>query len=170
MGATGRIGTLRIDYKHGASIRDEAPEAAVKAVTSGLCFPIEHRHIPRILQRSLFGPPRRELKSMLRSIGPGTLLFLFNFQSKTLHGVFLPVGRPNLNIVPEAWAKCSKRRFPAQLSVQLLQGSGAAMAVSKRPCKMRNIGGPCDAQKTLELLQLLGRQQAEYQLQRGQFL
>ena len=54
------------------------------------------------MERSLFGSGPQDLAKM-RGIRAETQLYLFNFQSLRLLGVFRPVGKPARDIVPEAW-------------------------------------------------------------------
>ena len=52
-------------------------------------------------------------------IGPTTELFMYNFQSRKLLGVFAPSGPAERDIEPDAWACALPRRFPAQVSIRV---------------------------------------------------
>ena len=65
------------------------------SATEGECF-----------QRQLFGLGAGRLQSMQSSITTGsTPVFLLNFKTRVVHGVFESVGQPALNISSDAWAK-----------------------------------------------------------------
>ena len=93
------------------------------ALPPGYIFLSSSATCAECLQRELFGSPAGQLKKMER-ITDETLLFLLDFETQTMHGVFRAAGRAAINIVPEAWkTTCRSRTFPAQIKVKQLGGS-----------------------------------------------
>lgn len=71
------------------------------------------------LKRQLFGLPPR-YRDSVRAITPGLPLFLYNYSTHQLHGVFEAASFGGSNIDPTAWEdkKChGESRFPAQVKV-----------------------------------------------------
>ncbi|KAE8708540.1 B2 protein [Hibiscus syriacus] len=71
------------------------------------------------LRRQLFGLPPR-YRDSVRAITPGLPLFLYNYSTHQLHGVFEAASFGGSNIDPTAWEdkKCAgESRFPAQVRV-----------------------------------------------------
>ncbi|KAL3738346.1 hypothetical protein ACJRO7_019814 [Eucalyptus globulus] len=71
------------------------------------------------LQRELFGLPPR-YRDSVRQITPGLPLFLYNYSTHQLHGIFEAASFGGTNIDPTAWEdkKCpGESRFPAQVRV-----------------------------------------------------
>ncbi|KAJ0961123.1 hypothetical protein J5N97_004486 [Dioscorea zingiberensis] len=71
------------------------------------------------LQRQLFGLPPR-YKDSVRAITPGLPLFLYNYSTHQLHGIYEAASFGGTNIDPTAWEdkKCAgESRFPAQVRV-----------------------------------------------------
>lgn len=92
-----------------------------------------------------------------RGITADTKLFLFNFQSRMLHGVFTARGQARLNIDAKAWASAGGRRgggggspYPAQLEVE---GGSEAGAVES-PRRLRQ--GALSFQDTVLLCKCFG--------------
>jgi hypothetical protein len=77
------------------------------------------------LSQNLFGLPQNMMRRM-DSIGDASLLFLMNKDKKEIHGVFRALGRPALDIDPDAYAPLS---FPAQARANL-------PAITSFPCVM----------------------------------
>ena len=82
------------------------------------------------LDRMLFGLPGHHMKQ-LRGLVPGvTRLFLFNFSTRSLTGVFVATAAPAMNIEPHAWTSGAAQyggaaewtKFPAQVRVRMLYG------------------------------------------------
>ncbi|KAF3786678.1 B2 protein [Nymphaea thermarum] len=68
------------------------------------------------LRRQLFGLPQR-YRDSVRAITPGLPLFLYNYSTHQLHGIFEAASFGGTNIDPMAWEdkKCpGESRFPAQ--------------------------------------------------------
>ncbi|KAE8712978.1 B2 protein [Hibiscus syriacus] len=79
------------------------------------------------LRRHLFGLPPR-YRDSVRAITPGLPLFLYNYTTHQLHGVFEAASFGGSNIDPTAWEdkKCpGESRFP--LRFVLLQGRSASL-------------------------------------------
>ena len=70
------------------------------------------------LSRMLLGDKESHLKKMCRVISPYTRIFLFNFDSRELHGAFRAKGPPALNLEKEAWNGkfCAQVRLSPQRS------------------------------------------------------
>ncbi|EMS65194.1 hypothetical protein TRIUR3_05776 [Triticum urartu] len=71
------------------------------------------------LKRQLFGLPSR-YRDSVRAIRPGLPLFLYNYSTHQLHGIFEAASFGGANIDPAAWEdkKCNgESRFPAQVRV-----------------------------------------------------
>lgn len=65
------------------------------------------------LRRRIFGLPS-SLASFVEQVKVGMPLFLFDFETKQLHGVFQACSDGAMNIVPHAFSS-SGRMFPAQV-------------------------------------------------------
>lgn len=63
------------------------------------------------LDRNLFGHPYNQL-SNVQQIKPGTPLFLFDYVTRCIYGVFVATSFGTLNLVPEAWAEHSRNNTP----------------------------------------------------------
>lgn len=79
---------------------------------NGYMFLCSNSTHPECVEKGLFGLPQRELDSMQRNIQvegvDGTspsLIYLFNFQTRQLHGVYVATAPPALNIDPEVSAQ-----------------------------------------------------------------
>lgn len=91
----------------------------------GFIFMCNNETMPEDLERQLFGLTQRYQDSV-RAITPGLPLFLYNYSTKYLHGVYEATSDGGLNIDPEAWEnKETKKgggpvsRYPAQVRVRL---------------------------------------------------
>jgi len=72
------------------------------------------------LKRQLFGLPQR-YRDSVRAITPGLPLFLYNYTTHQLHGIFEAASFGGTNIDPTAWEdkKCQgESRFPAQVRIR----------------------------------------------------
>ncbi|XP_024365240.1 uncharacterized protein [Physcomitrium patens] len=106
----------------------------------GFIFMCNNETMPEDLERQLFEPSiswlvRESLRlqgltqryqDSVRAITPGLPLFLYNYSTKYLHGVYEATSDGGLNIDPEAWEnKETKKgggpvsRYPAQVRVRL---------------------------------------------------
>ncbi|XP_031259804.1 B2 protein-like [Pistacia vera] len=85
----------------------------------GYIFVCNNDTMAENLKRELFGLPPR-YRDSVRAITPGLPLFLYNYSTHQLHGVFEAASFGGTNIDPTAWEdkKCSgESRFPAQVRV-----------------------------------------------------
>ncbi|CAN1138921.1 DCD domain-containing protein NRP-B [Linum perenne] len=85
----------------------------------GYIFVCNNDTMAENLRRQLFGLPPR-YRDSVRAITPGLPLFLYNYSTHQLHGVFEAASFGGTNIDPTAWEdkKCAgESRFPAQVKV-----------------------------------------------------
>ncbi|KAK9059344.1 hypothetical protein SSX86_021964 [Deinandra increscens subsp. villosa] len=85
----------------------------------GYIFVCNNDTMQENLQRELFGLPPR-YRDSVRQITPGLPLFLYNYSTHQLHGVFEAVSFGGTNIDPSAWEdkkNPGESRFPAQVRV-----------------------------------------------------
>ncbi|EES00901.1 uncharacterized protein DDB_G0283357 [Sorghum bicolor] len=85
----------------------------------GYIFVCNNDTMDENLRRELFGLPSR-YRDSVRAIRPGLPLFLYNYSTHQLHGIFEAVSFGGTNIDPTAWEdkKCpGESRFPAQVRV-----------------------------------------------------
>eukprot|EP00249_Psilotum_nudum_P019494 c27283_g1_i1 orf=552-1661(+) len=87
----------------------------------GYIFVCNNDTMQEDLKRQLFGLPQR-YRDSVRAIQPGLPLFLYNYTTHQLHGIFEAVSFGGSNIDPTAWEdKKSKgeSRFPAQVRIRV---------------------------------------------------
>ena len=127
----------------------------------GFVFMCNKKTEKEVFDRQLFGLPRKVFGSMQRDIGPGTLLFLLNFQTRVVIGVFRPRGKAQLNIVPEAWKNIGRQRFPAQVRFENYWPGWAFRPVHERDLSIRGLRklkqGPLSPRLASELARQLIR-------------
>ena len=85
----------------------------------GYIFVCNNDTMQENLRRQLFGLPPR-YRDSVRTITPGLPLFLYNYSTHQLHGIFEAASFGGSNIDPSAWEdkKCAgESRFPAQVRV-----------------------------------------------------
>ena len=85
----------------------------------GYIFVCNNDTMEENLKRQLFGLPSR-YRDSVRAIRPGLPLFLYNYSTHQLHGIFEAASFGGTNIDPAAWEdkKCpGESRFPAQVRV-----------------------------------------------------
>ncbi|KAJ9173741.1 hypothetical protein P3X46_016850 [Hevea brasiliensis] len=85
----------------------------------GYIFVCNNDTMQENLKRQLFGLPPR-YRDSVRAITPGLPLFLYNYSTHQLHGIFMAASFGGTNIDPLAWEdkKCpGESRFPAQVRV-----------------------------------------------------
>ncbi|XP_068663625.1 B2 protein-like [Aristolochia californica] len=90
-------------------------------VLGGYIFVCNNDTMQDDLRRELFGLPPK-YKDSVRTITPGLPLFLYNYSTHQLHGVFQAVSFGGCNIDPTAWEdkKCrGESRFPAQVKIRV---------------------------------------------------
>ncbi|XP_061355406.1 DCD domain-containing protein NRP-A-like [Gastrolobium bilobum] len=88
-------------------------------IIGGYIFVCNNDTMAENLQRQLFGLPPR-YRDSVRTITPGLPLFLYNYSTHQLHGIFEAASFGGTNIDPAAWEdkKCpGESRFPAQVQV-----------------------------------------------------
>nr|KJB40683.1 hypothetical protein B456_007G073500 [Gossypium raimondii] len=88
-------------------------------VLGGYIFVCNNDTMQEDLKRQLFGLPPR-YRDSVRAITPGLPLFLYNYTTHQLHGIFEAATFGGSNIDPTAWEdkKCKgESRFPAQVRI-----------------------------------------------------
>jgi len=92
-------------------------DAGLQGGLNGFVFVCNNATYKSCVNRGLFGLPKSFLP-LMQGITANTLIFLFNFESQLLYGVWSPRGNPALCIDPLFLSGASSRsRFPAQLRV-----------------------------------------------------
>ncbi|KAL3640045.1 hypothetical protein CASFOL_011979 [Castilleja foliolosa] len=90
-------------------------------VLGGYIFVCNNDTMQEDLKRQLFGLPPR-YRDSVRAITPGLPLFLYNYTTHQLHGIFEATSFGGSNIDPTAWEdkKCKgESRFPAQVRTRV---------------------------------------------------
>uniref|UniRef100_A0A5B7B0Q7 Putative B2 protein-like n=1 Tax=Davidia involucrata TaxID=16924 RepID=A0A5B7B0Q7_DAVIN len=85
----------------------------------GYIFVCNNDTMQENLKRQLFGLPPR-YRDSVRAITPGLPLFLYNYSTHQLHGIFEAASFGGTNIDPSAWEdkkNPGESRFPAQVQV-----------------------------------------------------
>ncbi|XAR70156.1 hypothetical protein NMG60_11026926 [Bertholletia excelsa] len=85
----------------------------------GYIFVCNNDTMQENLQRQLFGLPPR-YRDSVRAITPGLPIFLYNYSTHQLHGIFEAASFGGTNIDPTAWEdkkKPGESRFPAQVRI-----------------------------------------------------
>ncbi|XP_062074602.1 DCD domain-containing protein NRP-B [Humulus lupulus] len=85
----------------------------------GYIFVCNNDTMQENLKRQLFGLPPR-YRDSVRAITPGLPLFLYNYSTHQLHGIFEAASFGGSNIDPTAWEdkkSAGESRFPAQVRV-----------------------------------------------------
>uniref|UniRef100_A0A803LWL8 DCD domain-containing protein n=1 Tax=Chenopodium quinoa TaxID=63459 RepID=A0A803LWL8_CHEQI len=86
----------------------------------GYIFVCNNDTMEENLKRHLFGLPPR-YRDSVRQITPGLPLFLYNYSTHQLHGIYEAASFGGTNIDPSAWEdkkNPGESRFPAQVRVQ----------------------------------------------------
>ena len=76
--------------------------------SSGYIFGCTPETFQENMDRQLFGITKQHFVEM-QCISPSSVLFLWDFKTKMLHGVFVPNGPPGLNLEPDAWKSHSRQ-------------------------------------------------------------
>lgn len=87
----------------------------------GYIFVCNNDTMQEDLKRQLFGLPQR-YRDSVRAIQPGLPLFLYNYTTHQLHGVFEAASFGGSNIDPSAWEDKKTKgesRFPAQVRIRV---------------------------------------------------
>jgi len=129
-------------------------------VLGGYIFVCNNDTMQENLKRQLFGLPPR-YRDSVRAITPGLPLFLYNYTTHQLYGIFEASSFGGSNIDPTAWEdkKCKgESRFPAQVSIRIRKLCKALEEDAFRPV-LHHYDGPkfrleLSVLETLELLDL----------------
>lgn len=126
----------------------------------GYIFVCNNDTMAEDLKRQLFGLPQR-YRDSVRAIQPGLPLFLYNYTTHQLHGVYEAASFGGSNIDPTAWEdkKCKgESRFPAQVRIRVRKLAKPLEEDSFRPV-LHHYDGPkfrlqLSVPETLALLDL----------------
>ncbi|XWS32631.1 hypothetical protein CRYUN_Cryun22dG0007000 [Craigia yunnanensis] len=129
-------------------------------VLGGYIFVCNNDTMQEDLKRQLFGLPPR-YRDSVRAITPGLPLFLYNYTTHQLHGIFEAASFGGSNIDPTAWEdkKCKgESRFPAQVRICIRKLCKALEEDAFRPV-LHHYDGPkfrleLSVPETLDLLDL----------------
>lgn len=129
-------------------------------VLGGYIFVCNNDTMQEDLKRQLFGLPPR-YRDSVRAITPGLPLFLYNYTTHQLHGIFEASSFGGSNIDPTAWEdkKCKgESRFPAQVRIRVRKICKALEEDAFRPV-LHHYDGPkfrleLSVPETLDLLDL----------------
>ncbi|KAJ6791144.1 B2 protein-like [Iris pallida] len=129
-------------------------------VLGGYIFVCNNDTYEEDLKRQLFGLPPR-YRDSVRAITPGLPLFLYNYTTHKLHGVYEAASFGGSNIDPTAWEdkKCKgESRFPAQVRIRVRKVCKALEEDAFRPV-LHHYDGPkfrleLSIAETLSLLDL----------------
>ncbi|WCJ27465.1 DCD domain-containing protein NRP [Euphorbia peplus] len=129
-------------------------------VLGGYIFVCNNDTMQEDLKRQLFGLPPR-YRDSVRAITPGLPLFLYNYTTHQLHGIFEASSFGGSNIDPTAWEdkKCKgESRFPAQVRIRIRKICKALEEDAFRPV-LHHYDGPkfrleLSIPETLDLLDL----------------
>ncbi|KAG6515754.1 hypothetical protein ZIOFF_026183 [Zingiber officinale] len=133
-------------------------------VLGGYIFVCNNDTMQEDLKRQLFGLPPR-YRDSVRAITPGLPLFLYNYTTHQLHGIFEAASFGGSNIDPTAWEdkKCKgESRFPAQVRIRVRKLYKALEEDAFRPV-LHHYDGPkfrleLSISETLQLLDLCERE------------
>lgn len=112
-------------------------------VLGGYIFVCNNDTMQEDLKRQLFGLPPR-YRDSVRAITPGLPLFLYNYTTHQMHGIFEAATFGGSNIDPTAWEdkKCKgESRFPAQVRTRVRKVCKALEEDSFRPV-LHHYDGP----------------------------
>lgn len=129
-------------------------------VLGGYIFVCNNDTMQEDLKRQLFGLPPR-YRDSVRAITPGLPLFLYNYTTHQLFGIFEAASFGGSNIDPTAWEdkKCKgESRFPSQVRIRIRKLCKALEEDSFRPV-LHHYDGPkfrleLSVPETLDLLDL----------------
>ncbi|KAL8097613.1 B2 protein-like [Apium graveolens] len=129
-------------------------------ILGGYIFVCNNDTMQEDLKRQLFGLPPR-YRDSVRAITPGLPLFLYNYTTHQLHGIFEASGFGGSNIDATAWEdkKCKgESRFPAQVRIRIRKICKALEEDAFRPV-LHHYDGPkfrleLSVPETLDLLDL----------------
>jgi len=125
-----RTGNRSVPSSSAAPVR--APSSAINAATlprfdAGMMFGCKRDTFDENMSRHLFGLPASHFRTA-NQITDATALFLFNYSTRQLHGVFLRDGPAGMDLEPQAWAhhrkpgaSQSSSPYPAQVRWRALK-------------------------------------------------
>eukprot|EP00271_Cylindrocystis_brebissonii_P006777 TRINITY_DN19580_c0_g1_i1.p1 TRINITY_DN19580_c0_g1~~TRINITY_DN19580_c0_g1_i1.p1 ORF type:complete len:350 (+),score=41.17 TRINITY_DN19580_c0_g1_i1:324-1373(+) len=127
----------------------------------GYVFVCNNETMEENLKRQLFGLPQR-YRDSVRAIQPGLPLFLYNYTTHQLHGVFEATSFGGSNIDPTAWEdkkSPGESRFPAQVRTRVRKRFRAPLDESHFRPILHHYDGPkfrlqLSIPETLQLLDL----------------
>jgi len=123
-----------------------SPSGSPKGGAVGYVFMCGNETQRECASLGILGAAQFELAKMRRHITTDTLLFLFNFESLTLTGLFAPVGEPERDLVPGAFGG----KFSAHVQVVPLEAQLREARVERRV-----VAGPKSAMEVEALKALL---------------
>lgn len=89
---------------------------------AGVIFGCNNHTIEECIDGKVFGLPINHL-CYIQNVKPGMPIFLFNYSSREMHGVYRAISKGRVNINPHAWTKEDSKKktpFPAQVEVEVL--------------------------------------------------
>eukprot|EP00850_Spirogloea_muscicola_P006828 SM000033S12349 [mRNA] locus=s33:280481:289861:+ [translate_table: standard] len=117
------------------------PPPPLNEPLGGHIFVSKSESMEQDVQRSIFGLPHRFLESV-RRIQPGMPLFLYNYTTRNLHGVFEATSEGGFNLDPHAWDAPDKvdlvygravSRYPSQVRFKVREERGRVNEQVFRP-------------------------------------
>ncbi|KAJ7527199.1 hypothetical protein O6H91_16G041700 [Diphasiastrum complanatum] len=129
-------------------------------ILGGYIFVCNNDTMQEDLKRQLFGLPQR-YRDSVRAIQPGLPLFLYNYTTHQLHGIYEATSFGGSNIDPTAWEdkkSCGESRFPAQVRIRVRKLCKALEEDAFRPV-LHHYDGPkfrlqLSVPETIQLLDL----------------
>ncbi|KAL3694731.1 hypothetical protein R1sor_008382 [Riccia sorocarpa] len=113
----GSLGADLSDFENEKSLKtkeSDEPDTVIDAPLDGMIFGCSTATFYECMKLQLFGLPTKNKDEVMR-VAPGTKLFLFNFDTKELSGIFEAVSHGGLMIEPDAFREFGS--FPAQVQV-----------------------------------------------------
>ncbi|KAK0586004.1 hypothetical protein LWI29_037701 [Acer saccharum] len=109
----------KVDYPNPTSGYVSARNLA-KRNLGGVIFGCTNKTIQECLTKQLFGLPGAHFH-YVKKVDPGLPLFLFNYSSRKLHGIFEAASPGQMNINPYGWTDNGSERtmYPAQVQVRV---------------------------------------------------
>eukprot|EP00210_Caulerpa_lentillifera_P005495 g5255.t1 len=94
----------------------------LNSALAGVIFGCTNQTFDECIEGKIFGLPISHL-SYVQNVKPGMLIFLFNYSSREMHGVFRATSKGQLNINPHAWTRRGQKKtmYPAQVEVEIFQ-------------------------------------------------
>ncbi|KAJ4830687.1 hypothetical protein Tsubulata_028403 [Turnera subulata] len=91
-----------------------------KSQLGGVIFGCTNATIKECLFKQLFGLPGHHI-SYVKNIEPGLPLFLFNYNTRKLHGIYEAASSGQMNLNPYGWTTdgANRTQFPAQVQIRV---------------------------------------------------